>query len=39
MQFCCKIWGDSLVQNQYSHRVDSEVQVYKYFTILFLEVF
>jgi len=24
-QFCCKMWGDSLVWNQYSHQVDAEV--------------
>jgi len=23
--FCCKMWGDSLVWNQYSRRVDAEV--------------
>jgi len=27
-QFCCKMWGDSLVWNQYSHRVDAEVTFY-----------
>ena len=36
-QFCCKMWGDSLVWNQYSHRVDAEVNFYKYrFPILLL---
>ena len=39
-QFCCKMWGYSLVWNQYSHRVDAEVMFYIYrFSILFLEVF
>jgi len=42
-QFCCKMWGDTLVWmwNQYSHRVDAaEVKFYKYsFPILLLEVF
>ena len=39
-QFCCKIRGDTLVWNQYSHRVDAEVTFYIYrFPILFLEVF
>jgi len=34
------MWGDSLVWNQYSHRVDAEVKFYKYkFLVLFLEVF
>jgi len=34
------MWGDSLVWNQYSHRVDAEVTFYIYrFPILFLEVF
>jgi len=35
-QFCCKMWGDSLVWNQYSHRVYAEVSFYIYwFPILF----
>jgi len=39
-QFCCKMWGDSLVWNQYSDRVDAEVMFHIYsFPILFLEVF
>jgi len=39
-QFCCKMWGDSLVWNQWSHRVDAEVMFYKYkFPILFIKVF
>ena len=39
-QFCCKMWGDSLVWNQYSNRVDAEVMFYIYsFPILFLDVF
>ena len=39
-QFCCKMWGDSLVWNQYSHRVDAEVAFYIYrFPFLFLEMF
>jgi len=39
-QFCCKMWGDSLVWNQYSHRVDAEVTFYIYrFPILFLDMF
>ena len=27
-QFCCKMWGDSLVWNQYSHPIDAEVTFY-----------
>ena len=27
-QFCCEVWGDSLVWNQHSHRVDAEVTFY-----------
>jgi len=39
-QFCCKMWGGSLVGNQYSHRVDAKVTFYIYrFPMLFLEVF
>jgi len=39
-QFCCKLWGGSLVWKQWSHRVDGEVKFYKYrFPILFKEVF
>ena len=39
-QFCCKMWGGTLVWNQYSHRVDAEVTFYIYrFPVLFLEVF
>jgi len=39
-QLCCKMWGDSLMQNQYSHRADVEDKFCKCrFTILFLEVF
>jgi len=39
-KFCCKMWGDSLVWNQYSHRVDAKVTFYVYrFPILFVEVF
>jgi len=35
-----KMWGDSLVRNQYSHRVDAEVTFYIYrLPILFQEVF
>jgi len=38
-QFCYKMWGVNLVQNQYSHRVDAEVTFYIYsFPVLFLEV-
>jgi len=38
--FVVKCGGDSLVQNQYSHRVDAEVAFYIYsFPVLFLEVF
>jgi len=29
-RFCCKMWRDSLVRNQYSHRFDAEVKLYKY---------
>ena len=29
-QFCCKMWWDSLVWNQYSRRVTAEVGFYKY---------
>ena len=36
----CKMWGGTLVWNQYSHRVDAEVTFHIYrFPILFLEVF
>jgi len=39
-QFCCKMWGGSLVWNQYSHWVDAEVTICIYrFPILLLEVF
>jgi len=39
-QFCCKMWGGTLVRNQYSHRVDAEITIYIYrFPILFVEVF
>ena len=39
-QFCCKMWGDSLVWNQYSHRVDAELTFYTMrFPVLFLQVF
>jgi len=39
-QSCCKMWGDSLVRNQYSHQVNVEVTFYIYrFPILFLDVF
>jgi len=39
-QFCCKMWGDSLVWNQWSHWVDAEVTFYKYrFPVLFIEMF
>ena len=27
-QFCCKMWGESLVWNQYSHPIDAEVTFY-----------
>ena len=38
--FVVKWWGDDFVRNQYSHRVDSEVQFYKYrFHSCFLEMF
>jgi len=38
--FVVKCGGDSLVGNQYGHRVDAEVTFYIYiFPILFLEVF
>jgi len=34
--FCCKMWGGSLVWNQYIHPVDAEVKFCKYrFSILF----
>jgi len=35
-QFCCKMWEDCLVGNQYSYRADAEVKFCKYrFPILF----
>jgi len=33
-QFCCKMWRDSLVQDQYSHRVDAEVTFFIQFPSL-----
>jgi len=39
-QFCCKMWGVSLIWNQCIHLVDAELKFYKYrFSILFLEFF
>jgi len=39
-QFCYKMWGGSLIQNQYNHWAYSEVKLCKYrFPILLLEVF
>ena len=36
-QFCCKMWWDSLVWNQYIHPIDAQVKFYKYrFPFLFL---
>jgi len=38
--FAVKVWGDSLVWNQFSHRVNAEVTFFICrFPILFVEVF